>query len=227
MTLISSSDVPLIRRMNETVLHYLQTRRSTSLTLLDAPAPSADEMATLIATATRVPDHGKLNPWYFITFEGEARADFGQHVRHAYEKAHPDATQAQCDHEAARLTRAPLVIAVIARLRPSTIPAWEQFLSAGIVCHTLCMTAQAMGYGANWLSEWLSTNADIRAAMGLEDARDHIAGFIYIGTATGAPKERDRPDPTTLINQWGGTMDNKGDQYDRKGLDIIKNGLLF
>jgi nitroreductase len=39
---------------------------------LVGPAPSEAEIDTLLTVASRVPDHGKLAPWRFIVFEGEA-----------------------------------------------------------------------------------------------------------------------------------------------------------
>ena len=54
-------------------LELLTTRRSFKAVELSGPAPSAAEIDTLLTVAARVPDHGKLAPWRFIVFEGEAR----------------------------------------------------------------------------------------------------------------------------------------------------------
>ena len=62
--------------MNETV-KLLTTRRSVKAAMLAAPGPSAAELETILACATRVPDHKKVEPWRFIVFEGDARAKFG------------------------------------------------------------------------------------------------------------------------------------------------------
>ena len=51
----------------------LITRRSTSVRNLTEPAPSKDDLKTILKIGARVPDHGKLTPFYFITFEGSAR----------------------------------------------------------------------------------------------------------------------------------------------------------
>jgi hypothetical protein len=55
-------------------LELLTTRRSFKAVELAGPPPSAAEIDTLLTVASRVPDHGKLVPWRFIVFEGEARA---------------------------------------------------------------------------------------------------------------------------------------------------------
>ena len=54
-------------------LQLLKTRRSVKPMELTGPAPSEAEIDTLLSIASRVPDHGKLTPWRFIVFEGDAR----------------------------------------------------------------------------------------------------------------------------------------------------------
>ena len=54
-------------------LQLLKTRRSVKPMELTGPGPSKPEIDTLLAIASRVPDHGKLAPWRFIVFEGDAR----------------------------------------------------------------------------------------------------------------------------------------------------------
>ena len=59
------------------LLHLLATRRSVAPVALSGPGPTAEELAALLKTAARVPDHGKLAPWRFIVFSGEARERAG------------------------------------------------------------------------------------------------------------------------------------------------------
>ena len=189
------------------------------------PGPSAEELHEILTIAARVPDHGKLSPFYFIVFEGEKRAEFGEHLRNAWLKNHPDATAEQLNHEANRLMRAPIVVAVISRIRPSKIPAWEQILSAGACCYNLCLAANAYRFGANWLTEWYTYDADIRNHLGLEDGRDNIAGFIYIGTETEKQDDRARPDLSQITNIYGNNdLQNKGDIYNKDGMDMPDRG---
>src|SRR5262245_49098642 len=94
-------------------LALLQTRRSLKPIELASPGPSAAEIDTLITVAARVPDHGKLVPWRFIVFEGEARRGAGEAIVAAFQQRLPDAKPEQIEFERARLARAPLVIAVV------------------------------------------------------------------------------------------------------------------
>lgn len=190
-------------------------------------APSADEIRKILEVASRVPDHGKLSPWYFIVFDGERREKIAPLLREAYLLEEPDATEAKLDLEAERFTRAPLVILVVSRLRPAKKPYWEQILSSGAACYNLCLAANALGYGTNWLTEWYSYNDHFKEKLGLEQ-RDHIAGAIYIGNVENMPEERPRPNLDKVMTFWErGISLNKGDEYDpEKDHDPIK-GFTF
>jgi nitroreductase len=68
--------------MNDTI-DILKRRRSVPPPLMIGPAPSADELATILTVASRVPDHGKLAPWRFVVFAGDARDRASQLALHA------------------------------------------------------------------------------------------------------------------------------------------------
>src|SRR5436305_1071204 len=96
-------------------LELLTTRRSFRAAELVGPPPSAAEIETLLTIASRVPDHGKLMPWRFIVFEGDARRAAGEAIAAAFRAKYPDAKPEHVDAERGRLARAPLVIAVVSR----------------------------------------------------------------------------------------------------------------
>lgn len=207
------------------LLKTLLNRRSVSGKMLTTPGPTPQEIETILQAAMRVPDHGKLSPWWFIVFEGEDRAAFGDVLKNAWAARDPHATEAKLNDEAMRLQRVPLVIAVISSPRESTIPVWEQVLSAGAVCHTINLAANALGYGSAWLSHWYSTDENVRTALKLR-AHENVAGFIYIGTPMGAVEERDRPAPAKLINHDFADAVHRGDDYAKQGLGYI-GGKMF
>jgi nitroreductase len=140
-----------------------------------------------------VPDHGKLTPWRFIVFEGDARLKAGAAIEAAFRAKYPDAKAEQVEYEQRRLARAPLVIAVVSRAGPHVkIPEWEQVLSAGAAAMSLVLAAHALGYAANWITEWYAYDRRVLAALGIAD-HERIAGFIHIGHAAHAPEDRPRP----------------------------------
>ncbi|WP_409432803.1 nitroreductase [Litorimonas sp. RW-G-Af-16] len=188
-------------------LDFLRERRSNLAKVMegDGAGPSADQITELLTIGARVPDHRKLAPWRFLTFQGKARADIGQHIATSFMKANPTAPQDRAIFEGQRFLRAPLVIGVISSPVdcPRGTPKWEQVLSAGAVCFNLCLAAQAMGFGAQWLTEWYAYDSDVQAALGLSEVEE-VAGFIYIGPVTDAPSERARPDIHALTKAWTG-----------------------
>jgi nitroreductase len=170
---------------------------------LREPGPSAQEIETLLTIASRVPDHGKLTPWRFIVFEGEARLDAGRAIEAAFRAKYPDAKPEQADYERKRLARAPLVIAVVSRAAPHMkIPEWEQVLSAGAAAMNLVLASHALGYGANWITEWYAYDRRVLEALGLKE-NEKIAGFIHIGSPVQAPEDRPRPPLAEIATRFG------------------------
>jgi nitroreductase len=181
-------------------IDLLLTRRSGSAKAMTGPGPDADELRTILTAAARVPDHGKLFPWRFILFEGEARARFGEVLAECLpsEEASPE----RLAMERARFLRAPVIVGVISRVREGIpIPLWEQELSAGAVCQTLLIAATALGYVANWLTEWPAYNAKVAQRLGLEPG-ERVAGFVYIGKPAQQLEERVRPELDKIVTRY-------------------------
>jgi nitroreductase len=184
-------------------LDLLKTRRSVKPIELGGPAPSAAEIDTLLTIASRVPDHGKLTPWRFIVFEGEARTKAGETIAQAFKAAHPEATADQVEFEKKRLARAPLVVAVVSRAVPHVkIPEWEQVLSAGAAAMSLVLAAHAQGFAANWITEWYAYDRGVLDALGL-GAQEKIAGFVHIGRPAQPPEDRPRPPLSDIVTRYG------------------------
>jgi len=157
----------------------------------------------MLASAVRVPDHGKRVPFRFIAISGDARDALGEAVAARGRALRPDAGEAAVDKDRARFSHAPLVLTVVARLDPedTAIPEPERLLSAGSVCFALLQAAQGLGFGATWLTGWPAHDAGVHALLGL-GANERIAGFIHIGTPQAEPRERERPDPAQLLQRW-------------------------
>ena len=181
-------------------IDLLLTRRSGSAKAMTGPGPDAEELRTILTAAARVPDHGKLFPWRFVLFEGEARARFGEVLAECLPKE--EATPERLAMERGRFLRAPVVVGVISRVREGIpIPAWEQGLSAGAVCQTMLIAATALGFVANWLTEWPAFNAKVGEHLGLQPG-ERVAGFVYIGKPALALEERARPDLDKLVSRF-------------------------
>jgi nitroreductase len=174
-------------------LELLKTRRSVKPVAMQGPAPSAADIETMLTVASRVPDHGKLTPWRFVVFEGGARLAAGEKIAACFCADHPDAKPEQIEFERMRLARAPLVIAVVSCAAPHVkIPEWEQVLSAGAAAMNLVLTAHALGYAADWMTEWYAYDRRVLDALKLA-GNERIAGFVHIGRPVEPPQDRPRP----------------------------------
>jgi nitroreductase len=185
-------------------LDLLKTRRSVKPVEMSGPGPAAHEIDALLTIASRVPDHGKLTPWRFVVFEGDARLKAGEIIAAAFSSKYPDASADQLAFERARLSRAPLVVAVVSRAAPHVkIPEWEQVLSAGAAAMNLVTAAHALGYAASWITEWYAYDRGVLDALGL-GANEKIAGFVHIGRVSQTPEDRPRPPLTEIVTRFGG-----------------------
>ncbi len=183
-------------------IELLKIRRSVKPREMSAPGPSPAELETILTVGSRVPDHGKLTPWRFIVFEGDARARAGDVIAAVFARKHPDAPAADIEAEKRRLLEAPLVIAVVSFVRPHPkVPAWEQELSAGASCMNILTIASALGYGANWLTGWFAFDRDVLDGLGLKP-EEKLAGFIHIGTATTPSEDRPRPALAEIVTRF-------------------------
>ncbi|BAT60168.1 putative NAD(P)H nitroreductase YdjA [Variibacter gotjawalensis] len=185
-----------------TALELLQKRRSVKPAELVAPAPTPEQIETLLTIASRVPDHGKLTPWRFIIIDGAARDAAGTIVRDVFKSKNEDADDARLEIERTRFSRAPLVIAVVSAAAPHVkIPEWEQVLSAGAATMNLVTAAHALGFAANWITEWYGYDEEVLKRFGLKPG-ERIAGFVHIGTAARPPEDRPRPALADIVTHF-------------------------
>ena len=183
-------------------LALLKTRRSVKPNELTGPPPTAAEIETILSVAARVPDHGKLAPWRFVVFEGDARLKAGEAIVAAFRAKYPDAAPEQIEQERTRLARAPVVIAVVSRAAPHVkIPEWEQVLSAGAAAMNLVVAACALGYASAWITEWYAYDRDVLAALGIAP-HEKIAGFVHIGRISHIPEDRTRPNLADIVTHF-------------------------
>ncbi|MEM9955425.1 MAG: nitroreductase [Chloroflexota bacterium] len=189
------------KRSPETIDLLLKRRSLVAIKHTD-PGPNEDELELILRCAIRVPDHAKLTPWRIQVLQGEARTRLGNTLADVYQEKNPDASEKQITFERDRLLRSPLVLVVSTKIEDTAkIPRWEQILSGGAVCQNILIAATALGYASQWLSEWYSYDAKIKAELNIAES-DEVLGFMYIGTASEKPKERARPELEDIVQYW-------------------------
>ena len=171
----------------------MENRRSVPAKVMTGPGPNRDEIDTILHIAARVPDHGKIAPWRFIEFSEAAKIRLGQEILARALEINPDLNGEQCSMESTRFSRSVVVIALVsAPKNHPKVPEWEQLLSAGAVGMNMLIAANALGYDAQWLTEWYAYDVKLAPNFGLNEG-ERIAGFFHFGTKTMPKTERERP----------------------------------
>ncbi|SDQ95498.1 nitroreductase [Pseudoxanthomonas sp. CF125] len=183
-------------------LQFLDSRLSVPSKQLTEPGPDDATLLRMLQAAVRVPDHGKLVPFRLLRIQGQARHALGEALAVRTLQRDPQAPEAAVEKDRARFSHAPLIVTVIARLTPGhKVPEQEQLLSAGCVCFALLQSAQALGFGAQWLTGWAAYDESIGQTLGLGE-NEKVVGFIHIGTPKLDVPERERPEVAALLSDW-------------------------
>ncbi len=183
------------------ILSLLETRRSGKPREMVGPGPSQAELERILSIAARVPDHGKLFPWRFVTVADGQRDAFALLLRRALQAEDPCAGPAH--HEAAdqfARFQGSLVVLVSAPVHGHKIPVWEQELSCGAAAMNLLTAAHALGFVAGWLTGWQAYSEMVRSAFC--GPGEKIAGFIFIGHPGRELEERPRAPLATVARPW-------------------------
>lgn len=156
-----------------------------------APGPDPDQLDTILKAGSRAPDHGRLQPFRFIVIEGEARERLGEVMAAALKARTPEAAEAMLQAERTKPLRAPLIVVVVAVVRPNPkVPDLEQVVAAGAAAQNMLIAAHALGLGAFWRTGACAYDAGVKSALGLSQ-EDTIVGFLYFGASAGAPPTRE------------------------------------
>jgi nitroreductase len=188
--------------MTQTSLAFLNDRRSVPSRQLGEPAPDDATLRRLLEAALRVPDHGKLEPFRVRILRGDAKRRFGEMLAKLAVEANPGMSDAKREKEERRYAHAPLVLVVSAKIDDdSKVPELEQDLTAGCVAYNILLGAQALGFGAQWLTGWAAYDRGVAKLLGMKKS-EHVVGFIHVGTPAMDAPERDRPSYDHIVSVW-------------------------
>ena len=184
-------------------LSLLKERSSTLPRFMEEPGPSDADLAEMFEAATRVPDHGMVQPWRFVVLRGDDRAKMGEVFVEALKARKPDAAEDAVNAERNRAMRSPVVIACLARTKPHPkVPELEQVVSAGQAALALHLAGQAKGFGSVMLTGDNAYDPTVKAFFGLKDD-DCIVAFLYMGTPKGPLPAKSRPEPGQFVEAFG------------------------
>lgn len=174
---------------------------------LGEPGPDEESLQKILRAGIRVPDHGRAEPWRIQILHKDAQRAFAEICVEIFKRENPAAAEVQIDAERERPQRSPLLLIVTSHPKPekfAKVPEIEQTLSSAAVCQTILIATQALGYNAQWVTDWPAYHPEVRAALG-HRVDTKIIGFIHIGTASELPNERPRPEFETIVSKWDPT----------------------
>jgi nitroreductase len=184
---------------NPQAFAFLANRQSEVAKVFTLPVPDRDELVEILQAASRVPDHGKLEPWRLVVIEAPAMARIAG-LAEAHARAVGADAQAT-DKARGQFDRGHLAVVVISSPKATEkVPLAEQILSAGALCLGVVNAASAKGWGANWLSGWPSHDAAFIARAFDCTPGETVAGIIHIGTPTSPAPDRPRPDLAKIVS---------------------------
>jgi len=175
----------------------------SSMGKLMGPPPSPEQLEAIYRAALRAPDHNELRPWRFIEFSGEGLGRLGELFAEAEYREDPHAGDTALDAARKKPLRAPMVIAVIARVTPDLpkVPKIEQVISAGCAAHGVLLAAHALGLGAMWRSGKYAFDPTVRKGLGLEE-EDEVVAFIYLGQVGGRHRPIPEHEIDAFVERW-------------------------
>ncbi|SFB78008.1 Nitroreductase [Marinospirillum celere] len=179
----------------------LLLNRNSHPKLID-PAPQGSALGRIYQAALRAPDHADLRPWHFIEFSGEGRERLGKIFVEAELVRNPGVDIEVQNKMAKQPLRAPMVIAVVAKIQEHPkVPASEQLLSAGCAAHGLLLAAEAEGFAGMWRSGWVCFDPLVKEKLGL-NKQDELVGFIYLGSLAGRKKPLPEHSLEEFVEKW-------------------------
>lgn len=194
--------VPGLRRMSSAdALTRLLQRHSLGVKHIAEPGPGDADLAYMAEAALRAPDHAELVPFRFALVRGESRERLADLFTQAARDAGKDEAGAALDADRAR--RAPLTVAVVARidLGHPLVPAHEQWIAVGGALANFLNAAHLLGYAGKMLSGAKVRHPAIQAAFC--GPGEVLVGWVALGTATRAPaSNRVKAQAAQVLRAW-------------------------
>jgi nitroreductase len=159
------------------VFEAIRTRHSVAKLGGDVPR---DVIEHLLEAAVQAPNHRLTRPWKFAVIRGSAR-----------ERADTFWAELAADAgERGKLLRAPVIVAVAARVDTDPVVAAEDHSATAAAIQNLLLAAHAHGLGAIWRTGRPSYHPEFAEYLGF-DRGDRMLGLIYLGE----PSADSRPVP--------------------------------
>ncbi len=187
--------------MNE-IIQFLHQRVSALSGFITTPAPTNEELITILQAGMSAPDHGGLMPWRFKIYNPHNFDELIDIATMAKRHDQPDIGDDEMQKTISKLRRAPVVVAVWAQKQSQkNIPMPEQVAAVNMAVGQQILCATSMGYAAVYLTGWLAFNPVFHNHLGMV-AGDEFCGFLYLGTFAQKPPSKNRPRVEQFITNF-------------------------
>lgn len=179
------------------VFDAIVQRRSIKPEKLDSRPVDRALIERVLEAANWAPSHGLTEPWRFVVFQGDARAQLVDAVMATMvgpdEPPIPEGDPRRTS-VADKILKVPVTIAIVCS--PSTSPKIvpdEELASTAIAVQNLHLAATALGLGGYWTSGKKAFHPSMATFLGLTPPA-RCLGFFYLGWPTGpAPAGARKP----------------------------------
>ena len=184
-------------------LDAILTRRTVPPVKMGPPGPDAAELRRILEAGAAAPDHGGLRPWRFLVVRGAGRAALGELFADFVRRSAAGVSAEEIERQRTAPTRAPLILVVVAHLRPDhpKIPPVEQLASAAAAAQNMLLAAHALGFAAKWATGRQTYDAGVKAGLGLAE-HDQIMGFLYLGSQVAGHDQPAKAGLDGLVREW-------------------------
>lgn len=185
---------------NPTLASLLARRSCWPLT---GPGPGEDDLAAILDSAARAPDHAALLPWRMTLVRADACQALLEQVM-AQPEAQQEAVQAMRGKFSAKLTSAPVLLVLHAHvMEHPKAPEFEQLLAAGGAVTNMLNAAFALGYGAFWSSTPGVLGELLHRVLAL-GPEDRMLGLLHVGTRVLPLQPVPRSPRERYVREWRG-----------------------
>ena len=177
-----------------------------SMPLLEHPAPGEEMLTRLLQAAARAADHACLQPFRFLSIQGEQLHQLGELYQQAALQQDPNLPTTQLERIRALPMRAPLVLVAIACCQQHPkVPEIEQIITAGAAVQNMLTAAFALGIGAYWRTGSLAYNPEVHRLLNMSE-NEKIVGFIYLGAPAGKLRTPKPVNINDIYQPWTGVV---------------------
>jgi nitroreductase len=187
---------------SQTLLHHMAARTNVAPKRLVAPGPSEAQLHWLFLAASQAPDHGRIQPWRFITVPDSKRAALGNAFVQALQHRDPHASQEHIDAAYDKAFRAPCLMLAVVSALPSepAVPQSERLIALGCAIQNMLLMAETLGFGSGITSGQAMNASSLRDLFALPTHDEGIC-FLNFGTVAAHKPPRPRAAPSAFVTR--------------------------